>query len=124
MLLTEADQVPHDQEVPGKAEFCDELEFVTYLCFRFFKQVLFGWIAVAFAHAVVHTLGQEAVHRLALGHRIMRKLVAEIVERKVEPLAYDLRIGNGFGNVAEERRHLATWSQYPLGVRSQQTCGF
>ena len=36
----------------------------------------------------------------------MRKLVAEIVEREVEPLADDARVGDGLGNVAEERGHL------------------
>ena len=69
--------------------------------------MLLGGIAVAFAHAFIDALGQKAVHGLARGHRVMRELVAEIVEREVEPLAHDARVGDGLGNVAEERGHLA-----------------
>ena len=50
----------------------------------------------------------------------MRKFVAEIVERELEPLADDARVGDGFGNVAEERGHLARRAQMARGVRRQQ----
>ena len=121
VLLAIADEVPHDEEVSGKAELRNELELVLHLGFGFFKQVSFGRIAVAFAHAFIHALGQKAVHGFACGHGIMRKLVAKIVEREVEALTHNAGVGDGFGNVAEERRHLAARAQQPLRVRSKQT---
>jgi hypothetical protein len=71
------------------------------------EQRSLGRRAVAFADAFLHALFEKAVHRFAVGHGIVRELIAEIVEREVETFAHDARVGDGFGNVAEERGHLA-----------------
>ena len=54
----------------------------------------------------------------------MRELVAKIVEREIEPLAHDARVGDSFGNVAEESGHLAARTQKPLRIGGQQPAGF
>jgi hypothetical protein len=101
VLLAVANNVPDDQEVSGKAQLGDQRQLVLHLRARLVEQMPLGRRAIAFAHAFLHALGEKAVHRFALRHGIVRKLVAQIVEREFEPLAHDARVGNGLGNVAK-----------------------
>ena len=105
--LAVENEVPDNKEVSGEAELGNQFELVPNLPTGLVEQASLGSRAVAFADAFLYTLFEEAVHRFAVWNRIVRKLIAEIIECEVEPFAHDAGVGDGFWNVAEERAHLA-----------------
>ena len=50
----------------------------------------------------------------------MRKFVAQICQRELQPLAHNARVRNRLGNIAEQRRHLARRPQMPRIVAREQ----
>ena len=106
------------RKYPAKPKLRDQRQFVLHLCARLVQQMPLRRRAVPLAHALLHALGQKAVHRLALRHRVMRKFVAQIGERELQPLAHNARVGNRLGNVAEQCRHLARRAQMPCIVHA------
>ena len=87
------------------------------------EQMPLGWRAVALADALFDALVKEAVHGFAVGDGVVGKFVAEVVEREFQALAHDARVGEGLGNVAEERGHLARRAQRPHGIAREQAAG-
>ena len=90
------------------------------LCAGLCKQRLLGPRAIAFADAFFHSLFEKAIHRFAVGSGVVRELVTQIVESELQSLTHDVRVGNGFGNIAKERGHLACGSQGARGVCREQ----
>ena len=61
--------------------------------------------------------------RAAVRHRIFRKFVAKIVQRKFQSRRKRLRVGNRFGQIGEKLRHFLGRFQMPLGIARQQAAG-
>src|SRR5204862_3714916 len=73
VLTAEIDDVPHDQEITGKAEPCDERELLLELslhlvCDRF----------VTLLRAEEHHPAQERIHAVTRGDGEIRKLIADV----------------------------------------------
>ncbi len=105
MILAMPDDVPDDQKVSREAKFRDQCEFIAYLGVSFIEQVTLGWGTIALANAFVNALGQKGVHGVSARHGIVGKFIAKIVERKLEALIHNARVGYGLRKIAEERGH-------------------
>ena len=118
MLFAEAHDVPNDQEVAGEMELFNQREFALDL--------LAGALVirpVAAARAFVGELAQQAHLRLAFGDRVARELVAEVGQREIQTRGDFARIGNGFGKIREQPRHLGGRLDVALTVALQQPAG-
>src|SRR6516165_8744820 len=100
VLLTEAHDVPHDQEIAGQLQLFDQRQLVLDL--------LAGAVMIRLitaAGALVDALAQKAHHGLAFRHGIARKFVAEVGQRELEPRRDFERVRGRFGQVGEYTRH-------------------
>src|SRR5690606_28898030 len=95
------DDVPDDEEVAGEIEFLDEREFAIDLRTR---AVVIRTIAITCPHLRDAPEKRDLV--LAGGHRVLRKAVAEIGERELEPLGQRLGAGERLRQIGEQARHL------------------
>jgi hypothetical protein len=85
VLPAKFNDVPDDQEISGKTELFDEPEFTLRLLLRSRKERRILLRQVARPHALLGAFAQKRIHRLAVGHRVTRKLVAKIVHLEREP---------------------------------------
>ena len=119
------DDVPDDQEIAREIEFFDEREFFFDLTVGAAAQaggegIRIITIVLAFSHA----LAQERVHGFAGRNGIFGELVAEVGERELEAIGKFTGVGDGFGKVAEDARHLPCVFQIALGIDGEQAAGF
>ena len=75
---------------------------------------------IAFTDAFFHSLLKKAVHGFAVRDWITRKLVAQVVERKFEPIADHACIRNRVGQIMEQFAHMSWRAKMPRGVNTQQ----
>ena len=115
MLLAELNDVPDDEEVSGKAQLRNQRKLVLHLLLCPLQQVAVFFGAVAALDALGDALAQKAVHRLAIRHGIARKLIAEIVQLKIEPRRKLDGVLDGSRHIAEQRRHLLRRTQDSAG---------
>ncbi len=114
----EVHQVPDDEEVAGELELLDEIELTRDLRAR---PVVVR--TVALARADLGDLPEERRLRLALGHGIVGKAVAEIRERELQAVGQLARPGDGIRPIGEERRHLGRRLQVALRVGREAPAG-
>ncbi len=107
MRLAVADDVPHDEEVSGKAELGNQRQLMLYLRTCLVKQVLLVVRAITLAHAFFHTPGQKAVHGLALGQRDTWEIRSQDCRARTPAVAHNACIGDGLGKITKEPCHLA-----------------
>ena len=81
VFATEIDDVPDDQKIPGEPKLRDKDKFFLDLAFHFWSD---GGITLLCAEP--DDGAQKRIHRVPGRHRIFRKFVAEIFERKRQPL--------------------------------------
>src|SRR3989475_6902510 len=112
------DDVPHDQEVAREVEPADELELVRDLMARARRERA-G--AVARPDAALGQLAQVAERRLTGGERELRESVSEILQREGEPQRQLSGVGDGVGEISEQRCHLPPALQRALAVREEPT---
>ena len=62
--------------------------------------------------------------RLAVRHRLVGVVVADLIERKFDAPGEADRLCNCVGRIAEQRRHFARGFQMPLGIGFEKTTGF
>src|SRR5262249_46997568 len=117
-LAAEADDVPHDQEVAGELEPCDEPELVLELAADGRRHG-----PVALARARVGERAQVTVRRLAVRQRQLGNAVAQGGERELAGLGDAPAGAQRGGPVAEERGHLGWRTQVPLGVGEEPAPG-
>ena len=79
--------------------------------------------AIAVQHAVVGAVAQKLHLRTPIRHGINRKLIAQIVQRKLQPRSQRLRVGDGFGQIGEKLLHFRGRFQVAFGVARQQAPG-
>jgi hypothetical protein len=72
------------------------------------------------SHAFGYPLLKKAVHRLAVRHRVARKLIAQIVQFKTEPRGEIDCVLDGSRNIAEERGHLPRCAEVTKVVDCEQ----
>ena len=101
LLAAEAHDVPDDQEIAGQLELLDERQLALDLPAR--ALVI---RPVAQARAFLGALAQERHLRFAVGHGIAREFVAEVGQRELQARGDFARVGDGFGQIGEEARHL------------------
>src|SRR6185436_18623528 len=84
LIAAEVDDVPDDQEITFELEFFDQRQLAFDLLPRSFvcRRVLAG---VADPRAFIGALAKKRRHRFPIGHRIARKLIAQIFESEAEP---------------------------------------
>ena len=111
LLMAESDQVPDDQEISGQLEFFDQSKFAFDLAAGASLQFRSG-AAVTRLKSFAGALAQERHHALAFGHRIFWKLIAQAFEGEFETGRKLDSIGDGLGQIGEERLHFCgdfTW---------------
>ena len=118
VLAAEAHDVPDDQEIARQLELFDQRQLALDLLPR--ALVI---RAVAPARAFVGELAQEATSACGLGHGIARELVAQVGQREIEARGDLARVGDGFGQIGEEPRHLRGRFDVALGIALQQAAG-
>ncbi len=118
MLLAEADDVPHDEEVARELELLDQRELLLDLGLRFG-----GERPEAGARAVPGELAKVGGGRLAGRQRIIGKPVAQIGEREVERAGEIERRSDRLGVIAPQLRHLARSFQVTLAFAVEQRAG-
>ena len=118
LLPAEIDDVPDDEEIAGEIELLDEVQLARDLGAR---AIVIR--PVPFAGARLRDLAQERRHRLARRHRVLRKAVAEIRHRVLEPIRQRARAGDGLRQIAEEPRHGVGRLEIALGVPAQTPPG-
>jgi hypothetical protein len=114
LLAAEVDDVPDDQEVAGEIELLDQIEFAGDL-----RAGLVVKRPVALARAHQRDGAQKRAGRFARRHREIRKAIADIGHRVLDPIGQRARGGQRRGLVAEQRRHLGRRLQIPLRVGRQ-----
>ena len=114
LLPAEVHEVPDDEEVPGEIELLDQIEFARDLPARLLRERSIPPVRTRLGDPP-----QERDLRLAVGHRIVRKAVAQVREREVEAIGQRARVGHGLRQIAEERLHLLRRLQVALGVGRQ-----
>ena len=117
-FAAKADNVPDDQKVAGEVEFFDQGELAVNLTPRAFVAR-----AVAENHSFVRALAKEFHLRPAAGNRIGGKLIAEVVQAKLQATGKNFRGGNGLGKIGEKRRHFRVRLEMALGIAAQQAAG-
>src|SRR5439155_1037064 len=108
----------HDQEVAREVEPADELEVVRDLMARARRERA-G--AVARPDAAFGQLAEVAERRLTGGERELRESVSEILQREGEPQRQLSGVGDGVGEISEQRCHLPPALQRALAVREEPT---
>ncbi len=83
LLAAKAHDVPHDEEVALEFELPDQCQLALDLAAGALAEIARA-AAVARLVALLGALAQKRHHGLAVGHRVARKLVAEIVKRELE----------------------------------------
>src|SRR6266566_4001885 len=78
LLAAKSNDVPDDQEVPGKMQLFNQRQFAVYLALGAFKQIIVPFSAIPVLKAFFSSLAKKRIHRLSLGNGIARKFVAEI----------------------------------------------
>ena len=81
--LAEANDIPHDEEVAGKIEMFDELQFPIDLLPGTFAQIR-RLFTVTPIHALARALAQKRDHRLAFWDRITRELITKMFQRELQ----------------------------------------
>ncbi len=120
VLLAVFNDVPDDEEVAGKAELLNQLQFMIDLLLGTFQKPGVALWSVPLRDAFGHALGEKRVHRLAVRHRIARKLIAQIGELKAQPGRQLDSVLDSARNITEQWHHLVGGSQMPLIVERKQ----
>src|SRR5580698_4377980 len=94
-----------------------------YLLFRAFQQIGIVFGPITAQHAFFDTLAQETVHSFSIGGRIAWKLIAEIVEFKLQPRRKLDRVLGGMRNVPKKLDHLVRRTKMTLAVQCKQSAG-
>ena len=110
-LAAEVDQVPDDEEVAGQIELLDQIQLAADLRPR---AVVIRPIPLA--RADLRDLAQKRRHRLARRHRVLRKAIAQVGHRVLEPIGQLARGGDGLRQIGKARRHGLGRSQVALGI--------
>ena len=111
VFAAEIDDVPDDQKITGEPELLDQREFFIEL--RFHRRADRG---VALLRAEKGDGAQERIHRVAIRHRVIGKIVAEIFEGKLEALRQAQGIGDRVRPIAKERFHFRCALQMALRI--------
>ena len=78
---------------------------------------------IAFRRALPGEADKLVIGRGALARGFQRIIVSKLIEREAEPLEEAHRLGDRFGKVAKEPRHLGGAFHVPLGVGLEQPSG-
>ena len=125
MRSAELDDVPDNQEIAREVEFFDEREFLLNLLVRPAAEAGGESIRIiAIALAYRDALAEERVHGLTGRNGIPGELIAEVGESELEAIGKFAGVGDGFGKVGEDARHLPGVFQVALGVDGEQAAGF
>src|SRR5207245_45769 len=84
LFAAKSNDVPDDQEVPGKVQLFDQRQFALYLALAAFKQIIVPFSAIPVLKAFFRALAKKRIHRFSLGNGIARKFVAEISQAVLE----------------------------------------
>ena len=114
----EIDDVPDDQKVTGKAELGDQVQLAIEL-----RENLPSEVRIARARPGQCYFTKKRIHALALAHRVARELVAEILERKIEPRREADAFFHGLGKIGEKRGHLRAVLEMALIIRAEEPAG-
>jgi hypothetical protein len=83
--FAEADNIPDDQEVAFKPEPLDKSQFSLNLLDSARQQGFVMMSAIAMSYTFFDTLAQERCHRVALGHRVAREFIAQVIQPEGKP---------------------------------------
>ncbi len=111
VLSAKIDDVPDDEEVPGEVELRDEIQLAGDLPPR---TIVIR--PVPLVRARLRDLPQKRHHRLARGHRIVGKTVAEVRHRVLQAIREITRGGYRLREIGKEAHHRLRRLQIPLGV--------
>src|SRR5438477_6141586 len=81
LFAAKSNDVPDDQEVPGKMQLFDQRQFALYLALGAFKQIIVPFSAIPVFKAFFRPLAKKRIHGFSLGNGIARKFVTEIGHR-------------------------------------------
>ena len=107
--------VPDDEEVAGEIELLDQIELAGDLRAR-----LVAVRTVALARPHLGDLAQERDLRPAVGHRVLRKAVAQVGHRVFEPLGERRGARQRIRTIGKQLRHRLGRLQIPLRIPRQQ----
>ncbi len=110
----EVDEVPDDEEIAGQVELLDEIQFA-----RDLAPSPLVVRPIALARANLRDLPEERRHRLVRWHGIVRKAIAEIGHRVLQPFGQRFGGLERLGKIVEQPGHLTGRLQIPFGVARQ-----
>src|SRR5665213_1597675 len=119
VFLAETNDVPDDQEVSGKAEPRNQIEFVIDLLLRSLQKGAVILRPIPAHHAFGDSLSKKAVHRLAVRNRVARKFIAKVIELESQTRREFKRFRHRSRYIAEQSRHFSPRAQMPPIVESQ-----
>src|SRR5437868_7644928 len=99
LFAAKSNDVPDDQEVPGKMQLFDQRQFALYLALGAFKQIIVPFRAITVLKAFIRALSKKRIHRFSFGNGIARKFVAEIGQRIFESCGEFARVLNSFWQI-------------------------
>ena len=99
------DEVGHDQEIAGKTQFDDDLEFVFQALFVLLPVHRSRHFGQAFGEARAGEFGQLLLQGLARPRLVGRKIMLAQIERQVDLVRDHGGIGQRLGDMAEGRGH-------------------
>ena len=111
VFAAEIDDVPDDQKISGEPELGDQRQFFFEL--SFYRR---ADRRVTLLRAEPNNRAQKRIHALTGRNRIRWKFVADIFERKREPLGQPHRVFDRFGQIREHFSHFAIALEMALGI--------
>ncbi len=118
LLPAEIDDVPDDQEVAGQIEPLDQIELAHHL-----RAGVIVKGPVAIARTDLGDLAQERHLGLAVGNRIFRKAIAEVVHAELQAIGQVARGVHRGRAICKQPRHLRRRLEVALGVGGETPAG-
>lgn len=114
LLAAVIDDVPYDQEVTGKIEFLDQVEFAIDLVTRLVMER-----PIAIARADLGDLAQKRHLRLAIRDGIRREAIPEIVHRELQAIGQIQRRSHRVRPIGKQPHHLRRRLEVAFGIGGQ-----
>src|SRR5207302_3283236 len=123
LFAAKSNDVPDDQEVPGKMQLFDQRQFALYLALGAFKQIIVPFSAIPVFKAFFRPLAKKRIHGFSLGNGIARKFVTEIGQRIFEACGKFTSVVNGLRKIRKQFHHLFCRTKMALVVSFKQPAG-
>ena len=121
MLFAKLHNVPNDQKISFETQLRNQRELVFNLLLRAFQKLRIAHGSITAKHALVNSLAQEAIHRIAVWDGVAGELITQIVQLELQAGGEINGIGCCSPNVTEQSHHFAGRAKIALAIVREKT---